>query len=112
MCRRLLRGPLPVGRFAGVLGVTRQAARKVVSGLEERGLVTTVPDASDSRRLTVALSGSGERYARVVVEVIGELNRQLAEQVNPDDLAAALAVLDVVIAGGAPATGGEGRCGP
>jgi hypothetical protein len=35
--RTLLRGPLPVGQLGTVLGVTRQAVRKVADGLEQRG---------------------------------------------------------------------------
>ena len=37
----LWQGPLPVGRLGAGLGVTRQAARKVADGLEQRGYATT-----------------------------------------------------------------------
>ena len=65
--RRLLRGPTPVGRLVDVLGATRQAARKIVEGLERRGYVTTERDATDARRLIVSLTPAGEGYARAVV---------------------------------------------
>jgi len=97
--RRLLRGPAPVGRLVGVLGVSRQAARKIVEGLEQRGFVTTGRDTADARRVIVSLTPPGEAYARSVVEVVETLNRALTRQVDPDDLAAARGVLLAVIAG-------------
>lgn len=87
--RLLMRGPTPVGRFGYVLGVSRQAARKVARGLEQRGLATTEPDPEDARKLNVRLTRSGRRYARVLTGVIDKLNRELSERVPPGTLAAA-----------------------
>jgi DNA-binding MarR family transcriptional regulator len=98
--RVLRRGPLPVGRLATLLGTSRQAGRKVVDGLEQRGYATTGRDGGDARRTTVALTPLGERYASAVVEVIDELHRGLAAQVRPDELESARTVLRTVIAGG------------
>jgi DNA-binding MarR family transcriptional regulator len=91
--RTLLGGPVPVGQVGRTLAVSRQAARKVVDGLERRGLVTTSPDGRDGRRVTVTLTPAGEEYARAVVATIDELHAELARQVSPDDLATARAVL-------------------
>jgi DNA-binding MarR family transcriptional regulator len=96
--RRLLRGPTPVGRLAGGLGVSRQAARKIVDGLEQRKYVTTERDVGDARRLNVTLTPAGEAYGRAVVEVIDALNRALTERVDPDALVAARDVLLAAIA--------------
>ena len=91
--RTLLRGPLPVGRLGTVLGVTRQAARKVADGLEQRGFATTERDSRDTRQLNVTLTPAGQDYARAITAVIEELNREVARRVNPAQLAAADAVL-------------------
>jgi DNA-binding MarR family transcriptional regulator len=95
--RRLRRGPTPVGRLVDVVGVSRQAARKIVEGLEQRRFVTTERDTTDARRLMVSLTPAGAAYARAVVEVIDTLNREVTGQVTGADLAAARRVLLEVI---------------
>lgn len=96
--RMLLRGPLPVGHLGRVLGITRQAARKVARQLEQRGYATTVADPDDARKVVVALTDEGRAYALAIVEVIAALNRALAERVGPGELAAADVVLRAVMA--------------
>ncbi len=91
--RRLRRGPASVGELGVHLGVTRQAARKVVRGLEERGYASTRADADDARKVNVALTSAGRAYAGAIIEVIALLNRAVATRVTPDQLAAADAVL-------------------
>ena len=99
--RTLIRGPVPVGRLGAELGVTRQAARKVIDGLEQRKFVRTERDAHDSRVLNVILTPAGQAYARAVIEVIHALNREFSERADPAQLAAADAVLRAAIAGDA-----------
>jgi DNA-binding MarR family transcriptional regulator len=91
--RRLRRGPGSVGELGVHLGVTRQAARKVARGLEERGYADTQANADDARKLDVVLTSAGRAYADAIVEVITRLNRAVAAQVTADQLAAADAVL-------------------
>jgi len=91
--RVLSRGPLPVGRLGAVLGVTRQAARKVADALEQRGYATTGRDSHDARQLNITLTPVGRDYARAVIAVTEELNREVAGRVSPAQLAAADAVL-------------------
>jgi DNA-binding MarR family transcriptional regulator len=91
--RMLWAGPLPVGRLGEGLGVTRQAARKVVDGLEQRGYATTERDSRDTRQLNVILTQLGREYALAIIVLIGELNREVAGRVSPAQLAAADAVL-------------------
>lgn len=98
--RLLLAGPLPIGRLAAVLGVSRQAARKVARGLEERGLATTQVDPADARKLNVVLTDFGESYAMAVVDVIEALNRRVAAQVSATSLEAADTVLRSAITEG------------
>ena len=95
--RMLSRGPVSVGRLGTELGVTRQAARKVVDGLEQRDFVRTERDAQDSRVLNVILTPAGATYARAVIEVIYALNREFFERVDPAQLATADTVLRTVI---------------
>lgn len=57
-----------MGRLDDVLGVSRQAARKVVEGLEQRSYVTAERDPADARRLIVSLTQTGQAYALAVVE--------------------------------------------
>jgi DNA-binding MarR family transcriptional regulator len=96
--RLLGRGPMPVGRLGDALGVTRQAARKVVTGLERRGFAAVHRDPRDARQLNVALTADGHAYARAVTAVIDHLNRALVRRVTPDQLAAADTVLRAVLA--------------
>jgi DNA-binding MarR family transcriptional regulator len=91
--RMLWANPLPVGRLGAGLGVTRQAARKVADGLEQRGYATTERDAHDTRQLNVTLTQLGRDYAVAVTAVIEELNRDVAGRVSQDQLSAADTVL-------------------
>ena len=96
--RMLSRGPVSVGGLGTELGVTRQAARKVIDGLEQRDLVRTERDSQDSRVLNVILTEAGTAYARAVIEVIHDLNREFCDRIDPNDLATADLVLRQVIA--------------
>jgi DNA-binding MarR family transcriptional regulator len=91
--RVLWRGPLPVGRLGAGLGVTRQAARKIADTLEQRGYATTERDSRDTRQLNITLTPAGRDYARAVIAITEELNRDVAGRVSPDQLAAADIVL-------------------
>jgi DNA-binding MarR family transcriptional regulator len=91
--RMLYRGPAAIGQLGSRLGVTRQAARKVADGLQQRGYATTERDERDSRQLNVALTAEGQEYARAIAAVISELNREVADRVDPAQLAAADSVL-------------------
>ena len=86
-------GPVSIGRLGDALGVSRQAARKLVTGLEARGLAQAVRDEMDGRQLNVQLTVAGRAYASALVEVIGQLNQSLAQRVTPEQLSAADAVL-------------------
>ena len=96
--RLLQRGPMSIGRLGEATRVTRQAARKIVDGLERRGFATTARDESDSRQINVLLTDQGATYANAVRTVIKRLNRELCERVEPADLAGADTVLRAVLA--------------
>ena len=93
LVRVLLRGPRPVGRIGTALNVSRQAARKLVTGLERRGYAQTSTSATDARQLEVSLTPRGEEFAIAIVATIDGLNRRIAERVDPTQLLAADAVL-------------------
>ncbi len=95
--RRLLRGPAAIGALGAALGVTRQAARKAVAGLERRGYATTGPDPGDARKVKVHLTERGRAYAQAVVEAVELANREVAERVRHDQLVAADAALRAVV---------------
>jgi DNA-binding MarR family transcriptional regulator len=95
--RLLHRRGMAIGELGSALGVTRQASRQAVAQLEARGLVTTVRDDQDSRRVTVTLSDAGRAYARAVIAVIRALNDDLSRRVDADRLEAARLVLREVI---------------
>jgi DNA-binding MarR family transcriptional regulator len=91
--RLLHRGPRPVGHLGVALGVTRQAARKVADGLQERGYATLARGTRDARQVIVTLTPVGHEYAAALTAVIDELNREVAQRAGPAHLAAADAVL-------------------
>ncbi|HUB39639.1 MAG TPA: MarR family transcriptional regulator [Streptosporangiaceae bacterium] len=95
--RLLRRRPAAVGQLGAVLGVTRQAARKVADGLCQRGYATIERDPDDARQLNVILTEAGQQYASAVAAVIEQLNREVMLRVNPADLAGADAVLRAVM---------------
>lgn len=96
--RFLALGPRTLGAFAGPLG-SRQASRKVVTGLVERGLAVIEDDPDDARRRVVRLTDLGAAYAKAVTKVIQQLNGELASSVEPAQLAAAISVLRRVAEG-------------
>lgn len=89
-------GPVSIGRLGSRLGVSRQAARKVVDSLVGRGYALVERDPDDSRKLNVVLTAEGRAYAAAVIEVIQALNDGLASRVSTDDLSAADRVLRAV----------------
>ncbi|MHB1572140.1 MAG: MarR family winged helix-turn-helix transcriptional regulator [Solirubrobacteraceae bacterium] len=91
--RMLARRPRSVGELGEALGITRQAARKLVTGLERRGYATTARDEHDARRLNIVLSARGQSFAAAIVEAIELLNQALAERVDAAQLLAADSVL-------------------
>ena len=96
--RLIARRPLAVGELGAALGVTRQAARKLVAGLERRGYARLARDPRDSRRRTVVLTPAGEAYAAAIVATLETMSRELGERVDRATLIAADAVLRASLA--------------
>lgn len=94
--RLLVSGPHALGVFTRSLGHSRQAARKIVTGLIERGFASLEIDPADARRRRVHLTTSGKEYARAVTKTVTALNGELTKCVDPNDLATAISVLTFV----------------
>jgi DNA-binding MarR family transcriptional regulator len=96
--RVLIRGAAPIGKLGLVLGVSRQAARKIADGLIQRRFAATERDAHDARKTNVVLTPAGQAYAAAVLETIDALNRELGAQLDPEQLRVVDAVLRTALA--------------
>jgi DNA-binding MarR family transcriptional regulator len=98
LIRTLHRRSFTISRLAAQLGISRQAARKLIDGLEGRGYAAETRDDADGRSVNVCLTAAGEAYADAVSAVIDALNRAVAKRVSAADLAVTDAVLRASIA--------------
>jgi DNA-binding MarR family transcriptional regulator len=94
--RSLRGGEVALGSLAMTLGLTRQGARKVVSGLGERGYARVSPSTVDSRRRIVELTPRGREYLSAVVQTLRALNDEVVANVDEDQLAGAYSVLEFI----------------
>ncbi len=94
--RVLRRDSRALGELSAPLGGSRQATRKVVTGLVERGYATLESDRRDARRRRVILTERGRAYADAVLDSVNALNREVTEKVSAEDLAGAVSVLTFV----------------
>lgn len=74
--------PLTAGALAGLLGMTKQAASKLVDSMEAEGYVRRRPDAGDARAKVVELTKRGHRLLADVEEIYAELEAEWAETVG------------------------------
>lgn len=102
--QHLLEGSPTIGELAAVLGVTQQAASKVVRELEGLGHVERRPDQSDNRVRRVALTGAGRSVVDRARQHRAELEAILVERHGQRAVETARAVLVSVleISGGLP----------
>ncbi len=61
-------GPSTVGQIAGYEKVKPPSASRIVTALEEQGLVGRAPDPDDRRSATIFLTPAGEQYVVSVQE--------------------------------------------
>jgi DNA-binding MarR family transcriptional regulator len=94
--RSLRAGEVPLGSLTATLGLTRQGARKVVSGLVERGYARVTSSTVDTRRRMVGLTPRGREYLAAVVAALRALNDVVVRGVEAEQLDAAYAVLEFV----------------
>ena len=86
---------------AGLMGITKQAASKVVEAIEDAGYVRRVPAGGDARRRPVELSDRGRALLTTVESIYAELEEGWAVVIGRDhverlrsDLVAVLASPD------------------
>lgn len=84
---------LPMASLVRALGVTKQAAGKLVDTLALRGYVERVPDPHDRRRLLVAPTARGTAAAAAIRAATGGIDAKLAARVPAAQVAHTRAVL-------------------
>lgn len=78
--------PRTVSEIGGLLGVTKQAAAKVVAGLADDGLIDEHGDPSDRRAKRISLSGKGHRFLVEVEEIYADLEADWAAVIGRTQL--------------------------
>ncbi len=71
---------------ASRLGVSKQAAAKTLSLLEQQGYVERAPDTADARRKVVRPTRQGEDFLRQSVVVFEEIRAEWAARIGPERL--------------------------
>jgi len=80
--RSLRDGPLTLTDLAARLGVTKQAAAKVVTEMAGKRLLRRRPDARDSRAKLLELTPRGRRAMSTAIGIGADIERRLRERVG------------------------------
>jgi DNA-binding MarR family transcriptional regulator len=80
--RAMQERPRTLTELAGELGVTKQAAAKVVRELEQRRLIERAPSPDDGRATLLRLSSRGQSLVSAAIEIGNTVERQLAGDVG------------------------------
>jgi DNA-binding MarR family transcriptional regulator len=86
-----------VGDVAALMGTTKQAASKLIDGMEADGYVRRVPDADDARARRIRLTPRGHSALRTVEAVYAELEAEWARVLGRERLEALRADLATVL---------------
>jgi DNA-binding MarR family transcriptional regulator len=107
--------PATGNEIAALMRTSRQAASKLIEGLEAAGLVERSTDESDTRRKLVVLSERGQRLLATVEEIYAELEQEWADIVGrpavEDTRANVTRVLLHIFGGTLPAIGRPAEAG-
>lgn len=79
-------GPLRVSELARQLDVSRQAAHKLLDGLEDDGLIARHTDEQDRRAHVVSLTDRGRSLARQAARILRDLEEELARRIGSHHL--------------------------
>ncbi len=90
--------PRSISEIGGLLGITKQAAAKVVDGLAESGLVRRDDDPRDHRATSVTLTPKGALFLGDARSGYAEIEAQWAAVIGARRLAALRADLSAVLA--------------
>lgn len=77
---------MTVTQIAALLGVTKQAASKVVAQMKREGLVRTSAHPADSRAVLVAITPHGSEFLAAVEEIYAELESEWAARIGQERL--------------------------
>ena len=101
--RALHGAPVGLTELAERLGVTKQAAIKVVDEMEARGFLTREPHPGDRRAKVLALTAKGERVRAAALRESTKMERELRGELGDADVDAFRRVLERFTAGEGPA---------
>jgi DNA-binding MarR family transcriptional regulator len=79
--------PLTATGLAGRLGVSKQAASKTAEAMVDQGLLEREPDATDGRRLLLAISTTGRALLADVEAIYADLESEWAAIIGGTALA-------------------------
>jgi DNA-binding MarR family transcriptional regulator len=80
--RALHREPRTLTELGAELGVSKQAAAKVVGELERRGLIERTPSPDDGRATLLHLSPSGDALVAAAIDVGDQVEQDLATEIG------------------------------
>jgi DNA-binding MarR family transcriptional regulator len=89
--------PRSTSQVGLLLGVTKQAAAKVVAGLEEAGLIERTRDPQDGRATAIGLTRQGHRFLSDVERIYAELESEWAAAIGNSRLRAVRAGLAAAV---------------
>ena len=92
--RALHERPRTLTELARELGVTKQAAAKVVGPLEQRRLIEREPSPADGRSTLLRLSGRGQSLVAAAIEIGNAVERDLADELGEEAAAGLRAALE------------------
>jgi DNA-binding MarR family transcriptional regulator len=79
-------------------GMTKQSVGEVTSDLEQRGYVERVPDPADGRAKIIRLTHRGREAQAIGLGLIEDIERDWAERVGTEHVAALRAALETITA--------------
>lgn len=79
-------GATTAAELARQLGVSKQAAAKTITFLEQRGYIRGAVDPNDSRRRRFRVTDQGHQLLRTGERVFDELREQWATRIGADEL--------------------------
>jgi DNA-binding MarR family transcriptional regulator len=92
--RALGEGSLTLTALAARLGVSKQAAQKVVDDMERRRLVERAPSTTDRRSKPIRLTRRGHKVRRTALATSHRLEAELRDELGDRSVEAARAVLE------------------
>jgi DNA-binding MarR family transcriptional regulator len=84
----ILSGAADASQLGRAMSVTKQAAARTISILEERGYVAREPDVADRRRMRLLVTERGLAMLREGEAIFDEIRDRWAEQVGVESIAA------------------------